>query len=102
MAMMPMMINGVMYNPGAGLWSNGERSISLGTGVPTSPVVSQKPKGKPGATDVFVTVSGGGGMDTVIKPLSELTGQKNSPASARFAETSPQAQITHWRDRRIQ
>jgi hypothetical protein len=102
MAMMPMMINGVIYNPGAGLWAGGEKSISLGTGMPTAPVISQKPRNKPGPTDVFVTVSGGGGADTVIKSLSELTGQQNSPAMTRFANTNPQAQITHWRDRRLQ
>jgi hypothetical protein len=102
MAMMPMMINGVMYNPGEGLWANKDKSISLGIGMPTSPVVSQKPKGKAGATDVFVTVSGGGGADTVIKSRSELTGQENSAAMTRFGDTPPQAQITHWRDKRMQ
>ncbi len=102
MAMMPMVINGVQYNTGAGLWANGAKSISLGTGVPTSPIISQKPKEKPGATDVFVTVSGGGGAETVIKSLSELTDQKTSAAMARFGETPPQAQVTHWRDKRVQ
>jgi type IV pilus assembly protein PilY1 len=47
MAMMPMVINGVTFSPGAGLWAGGARSISLGTGIPTAPVVSQKPKDKP-------------------------------------------------------
>ena len=102
MAMMPMVINGVLFNTGAGLWADGARSISLGSGVPTSPIISQKPREKPGATDVFVTISGGGGTDTVIKSLAELTEQKDSPARARFGETPPQAQITHWRDRRLQ
>ena len=102
MAMMPIMINGVLYNPGTGLWASGARSISLGTGVPTAPVISQKPRESPGPTDVFVTLSGGGGADTVVKSLADLSQQQDSPARKRFGETQPAAQITHWRDMRVQ
>ncbi len=99
MAMMPIMVEGVKYAPGTGLWASGARSITLGSGIPTAPLVSQKPG--TGPTDVFVTVSGGGGNETVIKSVGDLP-QDNCPACKRLALTPPQAQITHWRDKRIQ
>jgi len=101
MAMMPIAINGVLYKPGAGLWAGGERSIYLGTGVPTAPVISQKPRDKSGPTDVFVSLSGGGGTETMVKSTADLP-IVNCPACARLAQTTPQAQITHWRDKRLQ
>jgi len=119
LAMMPITIDGVTYNAGAGLMSKpadtkskdgGNKSITLGGGVPTTPLVSQKPKETPGATDVFVTVSGGGGTSASVTSLSDLFTMPEPgkpcppgtpPALCRLAQTPPQAQIIHWRDRRL-
>ncbi len=54
MAMMPIKIDGVTYNAGAGLMSKpsdinskdgGNKSSWMGTGIPTAPLISQKPQG---------------------------------------------------------
>jgi len=111
LAMMPIAINGITYNPGAGVLSEpanksstagGERSMTLGSGMPTAPVISQKPTtgtGTPGATDLYVTVSGSPGQDTAIKSSSQFS---ESPFLKRLRSTPPRAQIIHWRDRRLQ
>jgi Tfp pilus tip-associated adhesin PilY1 len=119
LAMMPITIDGVTYNAGAGLMSKpadtaskdgGNKSVSLGAGMPTAPLVSQKPREKPGATDLFVTTSGGGGTDTAVTSVGDLftipePGKPcppgTPPALCRLAQTPPQAQIIHWRDRRL-
>ncbi|MCX5914000.1 MAG: hypothetical protein NTV04_18950, partial [Deltaproteobacteria bacterium] len=118
LAMMPITIGGVTYNAGAGLMSKpadvaskdgGNKSITVGAGVPTTPLVSQKPREKPGSTDVFLTASGGGVTETVANSLGDLftipePGKPcppgTPPALCRLAQTPPQAQIIHWRDRR--
>jgi Tfp pilus tip-associated adhesin PilY1 len=124
LAMMPITIDGVTYNAGAGLMSKpanqaskdgGEKSMNVGKGMPTSPLVSQrphKPNETPGMTDIFLTSSGGGGTDTVVNALGELTPPPDEekkkcppgtpPALCRLLQTPPQAQIIHWRDRRLQ
>jgi len=120
MAMMPIKIDGVTYNAGAGLMSKpsninskdgGNKSSWMGTGIPTAPLISQKPQGTPGATDVFLTVSGGSGTDAVVSSTGEKQPPPNSkppcppgtpPALCRLQATPPQAQIIHWRDRRLQ
>jgi hypothetical protein len=121
--MMPIVIDGVTYNAGAGLMSKpadlaskdgGNKSIILGQGMPTAPLVSQKPvvdKNKPGMTDIFITVSGGGGSDTVVNSVSDLFPPPEPgkpcppgtlPALCRLLQTPPQAQIIHWKDMRLQ
>jgi hypothetical protein len=97
MAMEPVVINGKYYQPGKGLFSEtGQRSMTLGLGIPSAPVLSQKPKS--GATDVFVTVSGGGGKDAEIRTSSEY---QASPLTQLLNMNQPSANIVHWRDRRI-
>jgi len=123
LAMMPITIDGVTYNAGAGLMSKpadtaskdgGNKSITLGAGIPTTPLISQKPKdalGVTGVTDVYVGTSGGGDSSAAVnnafadlftmpergKPCPAGT----PPALCRLAQTPPQAQIIHWRDRRL-
>jgi Tfp pilus tip-associated adhesin PilY1 len=110
MAMMPIAINGITYNPGAGVLSEpsdktskagGQRSITLGSGIPSAPIISQKPSssGTAGTTDLYVSVSGAPGQDTALKSSSQLP---DSPLLKRLKSTPPRAQIIHWRDRRIQ
>ena len=123
LAMMPITIDGVTYNAGAGLMSKpadtaskdgGNKSITVGSGIPTTPLISQKPKdalGVTGVTDVYVGTSGGGDSSAAVnnafadlftmpergKPCPAGT----PPALCRLAQTPPQAQIIHWRDRRL-
>jgi len=108
LAMMPMVIDGITYNAGAGLMSRptepgsregGARSVPLGVGIPTAPVVSQKPKGQAGPTDIYLTVSGGGGTEALLESTGTFP---NLPFLERLRKTSPQAQVIHWRDRRVQ
>ena len=54
---------GVDYITGAGKLSDGDRSMNIGTGIPTAPVISLKP-GAALSPDIYVTVSGGGGGGT--------------------------------------
>jgi len=106
MTMMPMTINGITYNPGAGVLSEpavpsstagGERSRVLGYGIAKTPVFSQKPGGA-APTDVYLSLSGGGGADTRIISSSQL---EDSPFKQELAKTAPISQVLHWLDRRI-
>jgi len=73
---------------GGGLFS-GSRSTSIGTGIPSAPVISLKPGG--GAADLYVTVSGGGG-----------TGASTSRVNMNPPGVSNRTNIIYWRDQRIQ
>jgi len=97
MAMMDVTIDGVTYNAGAGVLSEaGAKSMVLGIGMPTSPIVSQKPGG--GAADVFVTVSGGGGEDTITKSSADFAA---SPLKTLLAKNRS-SEVVHWKDLRLQ
>ncbi|MCX5917296.1 MAG: PilC/PilY family type IV pilus protein, partial [Deltaproteobacteria bacterium] len=100
LAMLTSNIGGTPFLPGEGVL-NGQRKISLGTGVPSAPVVSLKPidsAQKGGNADVFVAISGGAGLGTEIK-----TSATDMPAvAAALAGSSPSSYIIHWRDRRVQ
>jgi type IV pilus assembly protein PilY1 len=102
-AMMPVSIMGEIYEPGKGVFSQaGQRRIDLGTGIPSAPVVSQKPldgSGRGGTPDVFVGVSGGSGAPT--ETLSSANPNMGPVANA-LTGSGPSPQIIHWRDRRVQ
>ena len=102
-AMMPVAIQGQTYEPGKGVFSPaGQRRIDLGTGIPSAPVVSQKPldgSGRGGTPDVFVSMSGGSGSATEI--LSSGSPGMGAVATA-LAGSGPSPHIIHWRDRRVQ
>ena len=108
LSMMPLRIGGILYNPGAGLMSvptnpkstgGGARSVSLGVGVPSGPVISQNPV-RNNPTDLYASVSGGGGKDTQI--VSANISLPNTPLTDRLKDTAPSSQVIHWRDGRIQ
>ena len=102
-AMMPVSIMGQIYDPGKGVFSQtGQRKIDLGAGIPSAPVVSQKPldgSGKGSTPDIFVSVSGGAGTPT--ETLSSADPNMGSVANA-LTGSGPSSQIIHWRDRRVQ
>jgi type IV pilus assembly protein PilY1 len=102
-AMLPLDIGGTPFFPGQGVFSlAGQKKVDLGTGIPSAPVVSQKPidSGQGGGSpDVYLAVSGGAGLGTEIR----TSGGSGLPGvTAALAGSSPSAQIIHWRDRRVQ
>ncbi|MGD0623158.1 MAG: PilC/PilY family type IV pilus protein [Thermodesulfobacteriota bacterium] len=106
-AMMQVPISGYKYDPGAGVLSTpsspsstagGARSVTLGTGMAKEPVVSQKPA-PGGATDLYISVSGGIGVGTSIVSDVQLG---STPLTDRLKTTAPSTQILHWKDGRVQ
>jgi type IV pilus assembly protein PilY1 len=79
----------VSYLSGAGSLTGGNRSMVLGMGIPTAPVLSMNPFGN--TPDLYVTVSGGAGIGS--------TTQKANVSPPSIANRTS---ILHWRDRRIQ
>jgi hypothetical protein len=96
LAMMPLTIDGVEYAPGAGLLAGGARSVTLGSGIPSAPIVSQNPYG---GTNLYITISGGG------KQKSELISDKSLALEktplGKILSISPGANVIHWRDTRV-
>jgi len=103
-AMMPIVIGGVTYQIGAGLFATstgdvpGTRSIDLGPGIAQVPVFSQKPDGN-GATDAYITTGGGQGTDSAIVSAASLA---NSPFKRRLQDTGLSTQFLHWWDQRVE
>ena len=83
---------GVDYVTGAGeLSDEGDRSITIGTGIPTAPVISLKP-GTALSPDLYVTVSSGGGG-----------GSSNTQRISFDPPTlSNRTNMLFWFDRRLQ
>jgi type IV pilus assembly protein PilY1 len=90
---------GVLSTPGSpSSTTGGSRSITLGTGMAQSPVVSQNPvPGNP--TDIYLTLSGGASTSTSIISGAQLG---SSPLTDRLKTTAPSSQVIHWRDGRLQ
>jgi hypothetical protein len=101
--MLPLDLGGTPFFPGQGVFSlAGQKKVDLGPGIPSAPVVSQKPFDsglQGGSPDVYLAVSGGAGLGTQIR----TSGGSGLPGvAAALAGSSPSAQIIHWRDRRVQ
>lgn len=105
-SMMQITISGITYAAGAGVLTpgtagsktGGAKSVSLGSGIAKSPVVSQSAQaGKP--TDVYLSLSGGGTTSTSILTSAQLG---SSPLNSRLTQTAPSTQVLHWRDGRLQ
>jgi hypothetical protein len=79
----------VNYISGAGSLSGGSRSMTLGVGIPTAPVLSMNPYSS--TPDLYVTVSGGAGI-----------GSNTQKANVNPPSIANKTNILHWRDRRIQ
>lgn len=78
----------INYETCDGALANGARSISIGVGIASGPVVTIGPDGK--TVTLYVTLSGGAGLSggTIIPPgLSFLP--------------SPSANMLYWKDRRV-
>jgi len=81
---------GIKYMTGEGALSNNARSMSIGTGIPSAPVLSLKPGGS-GTPDLYVTVSGGAG-----------TGASTSRINMTPPGVANRTNMLHWKDLRIQ
>ena len=78
----------VSYLSGAGSLTGGARSMTLGVGVPTAPVLSINPLSN--IPDLYVTLSGGAG-----------TGATTMRANVNPPSIANRTNLIHWRDRRI-
>jgi len=81
---------GVNYRTGAGAMTGGVRSVVVGTGIPSAPVISLKPGGSP-MPDLYVTTSGGGGAGGSTQRVDF-----NPPGAIN------RTNMLYWRDQRIQ
>ncbi len=80
----------VGYTSGNGAFGGSARSTSLGSGMASAPIISMKP-GSSNVADMYVTVSGGGGISANTQRVNI-----NMPGVAS------RVNILNWRDRRIQ
>ncbi len=75
---------------GGGALEAGAKSMPIGSGIPSAPVISLKPSGS-GIPDLYVTVSGGGGVGA-----NTFRVDMNPPGIAS------RGNLLFWRDRRLQ
>jgi type IV pilus assembly protein PilY1 len=78
------------YTTGSGILSGGARSMDLGAGIPSPPIVSMKPGNAAGA-DLYVTTSGGSG-----------TGASTRRANLEPPGVANRTNVLFWRDKRVQ
>jgi len=78
------------YTSGDGRFGGASRSMSLGAGIASSPLISMKPGGSTIA-DIYITLSGGGGIAASTQRVNF-----NPPG------LSNKVNILNWKDRRIQ
>jgi Tfp pilus tip-associated adhesin PilY1 len=82
----------VRYTSGAGAFSGGVRSMSVGVGIASSPVISLKPPGSgSNVPDLYVTTSTGGAGGSNTQRVNF-----NPPGMSNMVN------ILNWKDRRIQ
>ena len=85
-------LNGVYLTSANGVFTGGARSITVGTGIASAPIVSLKPSGGTGSlADLYVTVSGGG-----------LTSASTQKVNFDPPGVSNRTNMLFWRDKRIQ
>lgn len=90
---------GINFETGGGAISSGTRSMNIGSGIPSAPVISMKPGSSNPAPDLYVTTSGTGGGTTGNETVTDASTQRvnfNPPGSAS------RTNMLFWRDRRIQ
>jgi type IV pilus assembly protein PilY1 len=80
----------LLYTSGNGAFGGSARSMSLGAGIASSPLISMKPGGST-IGDIYITLSGGGGIAASTQRVNF-----NPPG------LSNRVNILNWKDRRIQ
>jgi type IV pilus assembly protein PilY1 len=78
------------YLTAASATGTGNRSIQVGYGIPTAPIVSIKPGGT-GSPDLYVTLSSG-----------DYTSTRTVKAAVTLPSVSNRSNMLYWRDRRVQ
>ncbi len=81
---------GIKYTTGGGALPGNAKSKSIGAGIASAPVLSLKP-GSGGTADLYVTVSGGGGVGASTSRIN-----MNPPG------VSNRTNMLYWLDRRLQ
>ena len=84
-------LHGLAATTGAGALASSARSMEIGSGIPTAPILSLSPGASGGTPDMYVTTSGGGG----------------TAASTQRVDITPAGAINrtnmlYWKDMRIQ
>ena len=86
----------IKYTKGSGVLSNGTetgttKSITIGKGIPSAPVISLNPRSGGGSPDLFVTISRGGGIGgNTFRVNMDPPGVAN------------RSNMLYWLDRRLQ
>jgi hypothetical protein len=80
----------IYFTSGNGAFGGSARSMSLGAGIASSPLISMKPGGST-IGDIYITLSGGGGIAASTQRVNF-----NPPG------LSNRVNILNWKDRRIQ
>jgi type IV pilus assembly protein PilY1 len=88
---------GINFTTGGGAMPDGARSMIIGSGIPSAPVISMKPGSNP-APDLYVTTSGTGGGVTGTTVTSASTQRVNFDPPSSASRTN----MLYWKDRRIQ
>ena len=83
-------LHALIATTGAGALTDGARSMEIGSGIPTSPIISLPP-GSSGSPDLYVTTSGGGGTAASTQRI-DMT-----PAGV-----ANRTNMLYWKDLRIQ
>jgi hypothetical protein len=73
------------------------RSMIIGSGIPSAPVISMKPGSSP-SPDLYVTTSGTGGGVSGTTVTSASTQRVNFDPPSGASRTN----MLYWKDRRIQ
>ncbi len=83
---------GLSYQSGAGALptSGAPRSMDIGTGIASAPVLSMKPSGSGTTPDLYITTSGGGGTGSQTRRVDI-----DPPGAAN------RTNMLYWRDRRV-
>ncbi|MGV8058669.1 MAG: pilus assembly protein [Smithellaceae bacterium] len=82
-------LNALKYTTGGGALPGDARSMTIGTGIPTAPIISLPPGS--GSPDLYVTTSGGGG-----------TAASTQRANITPAGAANRTNMLYWKDTRIQ
>ena len=83
-------LHALIATTGAGALTDGARSMEIGSGIPTSPIISLPP-GSSGSPDLYVTTSGGGG-----------TAASTQRINITPAGVANRTNMLYWKDMRIQ
>ena len=89
------LLYGINYTSGAGVFASGARSISIGSGIPSAPVISMRPGGSSTA-DLYVTVSSG--FIGCVGPDCKNTGRAPFDPPGLLNRTN----VLFWKDRRLE